>query len=78
MAPTLDVIAEHGVAGASHRAIARAADVPLGSITYHFATLDELLAAAFTPARRRRRAAFRRAAARGPGPRAVLDYSWST
>jgi DNA-binding transcriptional regulator YbjK len=44
----LDVIAEHGVAGASHRAIARAADVPLGSITYHFASLDELLAAAFT------------------------------
>lgn len=44
----LDVIAEFGVAGASHRAIARAADVPLGSTTYHFASLDELLAAAFT------------------------------
>ena len=44
----LDVIAEHGVAGASHRVIARAADVPLGSTSYHFATLDELLAAAFT------------------------------
>jgi len=44
----LDVIAEHGVAGASHRAIARAADVPLGAITYHFASLDDLLAAAFT------------------------------
>jgi DNA-binding transcriptional regulator YbjK len=48
VATALDVIAEHGVAGASHRAIARAADVPLGSITYHFASLDELLAAAFT------------------------------
>ncbi|SNR23863.1 TetR/AcrR family transcriptional regulator [Blastococcus mobilis] len=48
VATALDVIAAHGVAGASHRAIARAADVPLGSITYHFATLDELLAAAFT------------------------------
>jgi DNA-binding transcriptional regulator YbjK len=48
VATTLDVIAGHGVTGASHRAIARAADVPLGSITYHFATLDELLAAAFT------------------------------
>lgn len=45
---TLDVVAEHGVAGATHRAIARAADVPLGSTTYHFASIDELLAAAFT------------------------------
>ncbi|TQN42744.1 TetR family transcriptional regulator [Blastococcus colisei] len=45
---TLDVIARHGVAGATHRAIAHAADVPLGSITYHFATLEELLTAAFT------------------------------
>jgi TetR/AcrR family transcriptional regulator, regulator of biofilm formation and stress response len=44
----LEVIAEQGVAGASHRAIARAADVPLGSTTYHFATIDDLLAAAFT------------------------------
>jgi DNA-binding transcriptional regulator YbjK len=48
VATALDVIAEQGVAGASHRAIARAADVPLGSTTYHFANLDELLAAAFT------------------------------
>jgi DNA-binding transcriptional regulator YbjK len=48
VATTLDVIAEHGVAGTSHRAIARAADVPLGSLTYHFASLDALLAAAFT------------------------------
>ena len=44
---TLDVIAEQGVAAASHRAIARAADVPLGSLTYHFGSLTELLAAAF-------------------------------
>lgn len=48
VAAALQVIAEHGVAGASHRAIARAADVPLGSTTYHFSTLDHLLAAAFT------------------------------
>jgi TetR/AcrR family transcriptional regulator, regulator of biofilm formation and stress response len=45
---TLAVIAERGVSAASHRAIARAADVPLGSLTYHFGSLDELLAAAFT------------------------------
>jgi DNA-binding transcriptional regulator YbjK len=48
VATALDVIAEVGVAGATHRAIARAADVPLGSMTYHFASLDELHTAAFT------------------------------
>ncbi|WP_437956039.1 TetR family transcriptional regulator [Sorangium sp. So ce119] len=48
VATALDVVAEQGVAGASHRSIARAADVPLGSTTYHFASIDELLAAAFT------------------------------
>ena len=32
----LDVIAERGVAGTSHRIVAEAADVPLGSMTYHF------------------------------------------
>jgi DNA-binding transcriptional regulator YbjK len=45
---TLDVIAEHGVAGTTHRRVAAAADVPLGSITYHFASLDQLLTSAFT------------------------------
>lgn len=44
----LDVIAEHGVAGTTHRKIAAAAGVPLGSLTYHYATLDELLGEAFT------------------------------
>ncbi|GAA5178678.1 TetR family transcriptional regulator [Rugosimonospora acidiphila] len=44
----LGVIAEHGVAATTHREIARAADVPLGSMTYHFASLDEILAEAFT------------------------------
>jgi TetR/AcrR family transcriptional regulator, regulator of biofilm formation and stress response len=43
----LDVIAEVGVAGASHRRIATAADVPLGSMTYHFAGMEQLLYAAF-------------------------------
>jgi len=45
---TLDVVAELGVVGTTHRAIARAADVPLGSMTYHFASMDDLLALAFT------------------------------
>ncbi|MFC7557609.1 TetR/AcrR family transcriptional regulator [Pseudoroseomonas wenyumeiae] len=44
----LDVIAEHGVAGTTHRRVAAAANVPLGSMTYHFTGLDDLLTAAFT------------------------------
>jgi DNA-binding transcriptional regulator YbjK len=44
----LTVIAERGVTGATHREIARVADVPLGSMTYHFSSLDEVLAEAFT------------------------------
>lgn len=44
----LDVIAESGVAGASHRRIADAAGVPLGSMTYYFDGMDGLLHEAFT------------------------------
>jgi len=44
----LGVIAEYGVRGTTHRLIAAAADVPLGSLTYHFASLDDLLIQAFT------------------------------
>ncbi|MFI7539725.1 TetR/AcrR family transcriptional regulator [Actinoplanes sp. NPDC049599] len=44
---TVDVIADHGVAGTTHRRIAAAADVPLGSLTYHFDGLEDLLAQAF-------------------------------
>lgn len=40
------VVAERGIEGLSHRTAAAEADVPLGSTTYHFATLDELLVAA--------------------------------
>lgn len=43
----LDVVAEVGVAGISHRRVAAAADVPLGSMTYHFTSMDELLREAF-------------------------------
>jgi TetR/AcrR family transcriptional regulator, regulator of biofilm formation and stress response len=43
----IEVIAEHGVAGATHRLIAAAADVPLGSLTYHFTGLEDLRAQAF-------------------------------
>ncbi len=44
---TLDVVAVHGVTGTTHRRIAAAAAVPLGSVTYYFATLDDLVTTAF-------------------------------
>ncbi|TVL90769.1 TetR/AcrR family transcriptional regulator [Streptomyces sp. SAJ15] len=40
------VVDRSGIDGLSHRAVAAEADVPLGSTTYHFAGLDELLVAA--------------------------------
>jgi DNA-binding transcriptional regulator YbjK len=43
----IEVIAEHGVAATTHRMIAAAADVPLGSLTYHFSSLEDLRACAF-------------------------------
>lgn len=43
----LDVIAEYGVAGTTHRKVAEAADVPLGSMSYHFSGMEELLVEAF-------------------------------
>ncbi|WP_217143070.1 TetR/AcrR family transcriptional regulator [Streptomyces sp. AC627_RSS907] len=44
------VVGRDGIAGLSHRTVAAEADVPLGSTTYHFATLDELLVAALRQA----------------------------
>ncbi|SDC13814.1 transcriptional regulator, TetR family [Sanguibacter gelidistatuariae] len=45
---TIEAIAELGVAGLSARKVATRADVPLGSMTYHFTDMDELLREAFT------------------------------
>jgi len=45
---TLDLIAEHGLAGATYRTVADAAGVPLGSMTYHFPSRGDLLFAAFS------------------------------
>lgn len=45
---TLEVIARDGVSGATHRRIAAVADVPLGSMTYHFDGIEHLLKEAFT------------------------------
>jgi DNA-binding transcriptional regulator YbjK len=42
----IKVVAERGIEGLTHRAVAAEADVPLGSTTYYFADLDDLLAAA--------------------------------
>lgn len=49
-AAAIAVVAERGVEGLTHRAVAAAANVPLGSTTYHFATLDDLLAEALRTA----------------------------
>ncbi|GGR47593.1 TetR/AcrR family transcriptional regulator [Streptomyces roseolus] len=46
VAAALRVVRRDGIAGLSHRAVAAEADVPLGSTTYHFSSLDELLVAA--------------------------------
>lgn len=44
LAVTLDLIGEHGIAGLSNRLVAKAAGVSLGTLTYHFASQDDLLA----------------------------------
>ncbi|GAB6902099.1 TetR/AcrR family transcriptional regulator [Kineosporia succinea] len=43
----ITVMAARGVVGATHRVIAEAADVPLGSLTYYFSSLDDLRTHAF-------------------------------
>lgn len=43
----LDVLADSGVRGTTHRSIAQRAGVPLGSVTYYYASLEDLLVAAF-------------------------------
>ncbi len=47
------VIAEHGIEALTHRRVAAMAGVPLGSTTYHFASLDQLVAAAMDEAAQR-------------------------
>ncbi|MPY84641.1 MAG: TetR family transcriptional regulator [Actinophytocola sp.] len=45
IAATLRVIERDGVAGVTHRTVAKEAGIPTASTTYHFATLDDLLIA---------------------------------
>src|SRR5689334_19021993 len=40
------VIVDAGVGGLTHRAVAERAGVPLARVSYHFPTVDDLLAAA--------------------------------
>ncbi|MGH2938196.1 MAG: TetR/AcrR family transcriptional regulator [Solirubrobacterales bacterium] len=47
----IEVVAEKGVAGLTHRAVATKADLPLGSTTYHFASLEDLLASGIEQAK---------------------------
>jgi TetR/AcrR family transcriptional regulator, regulator of biofilm formation and stress response len=44
------VVERDGVAGVTHRTVAREAGVPASAATYYFATLDDLLVAALTSA----------------------------
>ncbi|MEU3608406.1 TetR family transcriptional regulator [Streptomyces sp. NPDC035033] len=46
----LRVVRRYGIGGLSHRTVAAEADVPLGSTTYHFSSLDELLVGALRKA----------------------------
>lgn len=69
----LDVIAAHGVAATTHRKVAQAADVPLGSLTYHFKGLDDLLTAAFTKLADETADGFEAALAAAEGPDAARE-----
>lgn len=42
----VEIVAERGVGGATHRAIAQRANVPPSTTTYFFASIDELIVAA--------------------------------
>jgi TetR/AcrR family transcriptional regulator, regulator of biofilm formation and stress response len=64
---TLRVIAGHGADGATHRAVAAEAGVPLASTTYHFTSKDALVLEALELAIDRSIAAVRRESA-APGP----------
>jgi TetR/AcrR family transcriptional regulator, regulator of biofilm formation and stress response len=55
----LTVIADIGVAATTHRRIAAAAGVPLGSVTYYFTSLEALLTEAFLQLAAQSSAAFR-------------------
>lgn len=69
----LDCIAQDGVAGTSHRKVAALAGVPLGSMTYHFVSMDALLIEAFTRFATTISLAFEQRMRRAADPQAALD-----
>lgn len=73
----LEVIVEHGVYRTTHRRIAARAEVPLGSVTYHFTNLDDVLARAFARLMDRMSAQYRErmenASSRAEAEAAVVD-----
>lgn len=54
-AAAIRVVARDGIDGLTHRAVAREADVPLGSTSYHFADKENLLRSAVELAEARNR-----------------------
>ncbi|MEU1308278.1 TetR family transcriptional regulator [Streptomyces cinnamoneus] len=64
---TLRVLAERGIEGLTHRAVADEAGVPLGATTYHFAAKDDLIQAALVLAYERYAAMLREWVAQRPG-----------
>lgn len=48
LAATLAAVKEHGIHAVTHRKIAAIAGVPLGSLTYYFSGIDDLLSEAFS------------------------------
>ncbi|MFE7190349.1 TetR/AcrR family transcriptional regulator [Kitasatospora sp. NPDC057541] len=69
----VDCIAEQGVAGTSHRAVAKRTGVPLGSMTYHFSGIDELLYEAFHRFTQRIRDIVQRRFQHTEGPADAID-----
>jgi DNA-binding transcriptional regulator YbjK len=69
----LDVIAARGLAGTSHRRVAAAAGVPLGSMTYHFAGMEELVRSAFARYASTVADRFERRLSAASGPREATD-----
>jgi len=59
-AAAVEVVSKWGVEGLTHRGVAAAAGVPLGSMTYHFSSLEDLLAVAIELASSRNKEFWRR------------------
>ncbi|MEV0733185.1 TetR family transcriptional regulator [Polymorphospora sp. NPDC050346] len=75
----LELVIEVGIARTSHRAIAERAGVPLGSTTYYFPTLPDLVAAALEQAAERVRREIRDLAGKiGDGRDLVGALVWMT